>query len=170
MIVRVGAAAALLVLGCGGGGNGGAGGSGGGATTPPTDTFVGTWTGDAGSVDFTCTGLYPASIPFTGTTMTVTKDDATDVTATFTLTGAACAVRFTVSVPTTPQTAPAQTSQTGQTCAVSDGGVSGVFVIDSGDMYFQDGHLNLRLGGDFVPTGSSTSACAVSADGTFPSP
>jgi hypothetical protein len=168
-IARVGAVAVLFVFGCGGGNGGG---SEGGATTPPTDTFVGTWTADAGSMDFTCTGIYPASIPFTGATMTVTKDDATHVTATFTLTGAACAVQFAVSVPPTPLTAPAQTSQTGTTCAVSDGRVSGEFVISSGDMYFDDtntNHLTLRLSGDFVPAGSSTVACAVSADGTFPS-
>jgi hypothetical protein len=141
-IVRVSAAAALLVLGCGGGAG-------------PADAFVGSWTFDSGSIDFgICGGVVLPPIDFTGAVLTITKDDSTDVTATFAATDVSCDIMYTVR--------PGQGQvKTGQ-CAIS-GAATGTFVVDGGLLDFTSTHLVLDLLGGFEPTGTSTSACSVTA-------
>ena len=160
--MRVGVAAVLLVLGCGGG-NGSGPDTG---ATSPADAFAGNWTFDFAAVSFdgACApGVYPTGITFTGTTMTITKNDATDVTAAFTATGVTCDVGFTVSGATA-------TVKAGQTCNISVGGVSGTFEISNGgeNLYFNQMHLVLSLLGGFAPSGTTTTTCGVTIDGTAP--
>lgn len=58
--------------------------------------------------------------------------------------------------------------KTGQ-CAIS-GAVTGTFAIDSGLLDFTSTHLILDLLGGFEPTGTSVSACSVTADSSAPNP
>jgi hypothetical protein len=165
-IVHVSAAAVLLVLGCDAG------------TRPPADAFAGTWTFAFGSIGFdhACIangGIYVSPILLTGDTMTITKDDDTDVTATFGPTGATCDVGFTVSRPTASLLGdPTATVKPGQTCSISLDPVPGTFQIESGGLDFYSNPygkmLELTLAGGFVPTGYATTTCSVNVVGRFP--
>ena len=159
-IVRVSAAAVLLVLGCSGGNGDGAD----TATSSPADAFAGSWTFDFGAITFdgACVpGVYPTAIMFTGSTMTITKNDATDVTAAFTATGVACDVGFTVS-------GAMAAVKAGQTCTISDGAVSGAFEISNGSLYFNSMHLVLNMSGGFAPMGTTMTTCPVNVDSSAP--
>jgi hypothetical protein len=151
--VGISAAAAVFALGCG-------------ASTSPADAFVGTWTFDSGVINMDCTYGVGPQIQLIGSTMTIAKIDATDVAATFAVAAASCDVDFTVSGRTA-------TVQAGQTCAISDGVISGTVEINSGSLFFSSGHLVLGLLGDFSISqysGTYFPVCTPGVSGTFPVP
>jgi hypothetical protein len=152
-IVRASVAAALLVLGCGGG-------------TDPADAFVGTRTFMFSGIDSAgpCVpGGSDVLIDLSGAMMTITKDDRTDITATFAANGAACDLGFTVR-------GAGATVKTGQSCSISDAAMSGTFEITSGSLNLYSTFLLLSLDGGFVPAGATSATCLLSAADTLPAP
>jgi hypothetical protein len=151
----IGACAAILfyVSGCSGGGDEPVTGT--STTSSPADAFAGSWTFDSGAINLNCSIGASSQINLTGT-MTVTKVDDTDVSATFAVPSATCNIGFSVTGATAAISA-------NQTCTVFNGGTPEIFTITTGTLFFNSHHLVLQLAGG-VP------GCATDANGTFPQP
>jgi hypothetical protein len=147
--LRLCGAAAFLVLGCGGG-------SGNGITSSPADAFTGTWTFGSGSIVPTCTGTTLDDISLVGGNMTITKVDASDVTVMVAASGAMCDVKFTVSGTTA-------TVKSGQTCIISENGLSATLDVTTWTMTVTDGTLMMSMAGTAQV---SIISCTPTATGT----
>ncbi len=125
------------------------------------DSFVGTWAFQSGAIMPNCTLVMLDPVDLKGSTVNITKVDATHVAMMISGGGATCNVRFAVDGTTAK-------ADSGQTCDIVDNGIQATVAVSSWSLSLANGQIDMLMtGSTSVMYGGFTISCMPSSTGTL---